>query len=144
MKRHFDNMEEMIVKDENHFEVLKYVITYFVTKLFENHSFHKMLAREMSFDKKSTLYEMMKGRMIRNRENLLHLLRSGQRKGVFRKADNELLISSIFSLISYIAINEKMMKGILNIPANESLYTDKMKERVINHIYSLTEFYLKP
>jgi AcrR family transcriptional regulator len=144
MKQHYDSMEEMIVKDENHFEVLKYIITSFVKKLFANHCFHKMLVREMSFDKKSALYEMMKSRMSRNREMILHLFKSGQRKGVFRKVDNELLMSSIFSFISYVAINEKLMKVVLNVPDDESFYSGKMKERIINHLYSMTESYLKP
>ena len=145
MKANYDSIEDMVIlKDEkNHLEVLKKYISIYVNKLFSNHFFHKMLVREMSFQKKSVLFEIMKPRMRRNRENLLKLLKNGQRKGVFRKVDNELVICTIFSLISYAAINECMMRIMLNVPDNESLYSEKTQKRITDHLYSVTESHLK-
>jgi AcrR family transcriptional regulator len=143
MKVNYDSIEELVLKDENHFDVLKRVIAVYVTKLFTNHLFHKMTSREMSFRKKSVLLEIMKPRIRRNREIILKLLKNGQRKGVFRKVDNELVICGIFGLISYVALNECMMNVMLNIPESESPYSEKTQKRVIDHLYSITESYLK-
>lgn len=122
-------------------EKIKMAIDYYVDKVFSGSSFHKILHREMMLKQRSELHSGIADILIKNAGEVRKLIFEGQKKGVFRKVDLDLVIVSIIGTINQCTMSEIMTMKLLKM-GNGNIFDDRHKKRLKNYLKELTLSYL--
>lgn len=121
------------------------LINLWVERIFGNFRFHRVLSREISLQQRSAFNKIISDIMLGNFEEVKKLILDGQKKKSFRKVDVELTIATMIGTISKVAQSSFLSCRILDIaPDKNSIFEDKHKERLKQHLKDLMRAHLLP
>ena len=125
-------------------EKLLLVVERYASRILCNHTFHKMMHRELSLPQRPEMFTTIKNAMLENMLVIEEIINDGIEQGAFRKVDVRMLIATVMGTISNVAISpSKVTSGTgldLNVKKDRKIIT----ERLITHLQDLVTIYLTP
>ncbi|MFP5079303.1 TetR/AcrR family transcriptional regulator [Pedobacter sp. JCM 36344] len=125
-------------------EKLLLVVERYASRILCNHTFHKMMHRELSLPQRPEMFTTIKNAMLENMLVIEEIINDGIEQGSFRKVDVRMLIATVMGTISNVAISpSKVTSGTgldLNVKKDRKIIT----ERLITHLQDLVTIYLTP
>jgi len=125
-------------------EKLLKLIDGYATKILSNHSFHKMMHRELSLPHRPEMFLKIKNSMAENLVIIEQIINGGINDGSFRKVDVRMLIATIMGTISNVAISPSKITYGTALDINNTADRKVITERLINHLKDLIIAYLTP
>ncbi|RZK58681.1 MAG: TetR/AcrR family transcriptional regulator [Pedobacter sp.] len=113
-------------------EKLLKVVEQYVTRIFSNITFHKMMHRELSLTQRPEMFSQIRDAMASNRMVIESILEKGIEEGHFRNVDVRMSILTIMGTISMVAISPT--KAIDNIDINDEKQKEVLRLRLIAHL----------
>lgn len=125
-------------------EKLLLVVERYASRILCNHTFHKMMHRELSLPQRPEMFTTIKNAMLENMLVIEEIINDGIEQGAFRKVDVRMLIATVMGTISNVAISpSKVTSGTgldLNVKKDRKIIT----ERLVTHLQDLVTIYLTP
>lgn len=138
-------VREAILENEGEFEVLDKMVDAYFTFFTSKHAFQKCLYREMSLTKDSPMVEFAVQHIIRNRQKLAEFMEACIAKGIFRKVDVYLTISTFTGLLFHTIYAEDFALKMMNEdPKETSIFSEKIQNRLKIFIKDFLSVHLKP
>jgi AcrR family transcriptional regulator len=133
----------LLNRDEKHdpFKKVEMAIHYYVDRIFSNPCFHKILHRELMLKQRSDLHVPISEILFRNANEVRTLIREGERKGVFKKVDEDLIIASVIGTITQVTLSETMSRKLLKITDGD-VFSERTKKRLKKYLNDLIRSYL--
>jgi AcrR family transcriptional regulator len=124
---------------------IEMLVDLYVDKIYDNHSFHKILQREIALQQRSQMHEAIAEIMLRNVHEMRKMIEEGQRKKIFRKKiDIECTIASMIGTISQVTKSSMLACKMINLnPDTNSIFDEKNKTRVKKHLRDLLKNHLQ-
>ncbi|MBV6438833.1 MAG: TetR/AcrR family transcriptional regulator [Haliscomenobacteraceae bacterium CHB4] len=123
-------------------EKLLATVDMYAEKLFEGYNFHRIIMREMSLSQRPKLVNAITDHFA----NVLSVIRGfileGQDKGMFRPADVELTIATVFGSFSTLIGQGKLMCIMLGEDCEDNIYSAKGRARFTDHLKDLLRLHL--
>ncbi len=113
-------------------EKLLKVVEQYVTRIFSNITFHKMMHRELSLTQRPEMFGQIKDAMASNRMVIEKIIEKGIADGSFRNVDVRMSILTIMGTISLVAISPT--KAIDNIDMDNEEQKEVLRKRLIAHL----------
>ena len=123
-------------KDIHPWEKMEIVIDFYIEKIFSNRCFHRILHREMTLQQRPELNEAIAKILLKNRLEVIKIIKEGQRKKVFKDIDVELTLASIIGTISHVAHSVKQ------IQIDDDKDDEKMKKCLKKHLKEMIKKHL--
>ncbi|MEP7128236.1 MAG: hypothetical protein ABI729_05185, partial [Chitinophagales bacterium] len=79
--------------------------------------------------------------LIRNSQEMKKLIYAGQKQGLFRKVDADLLVVSIVGTINQCSMSKTMTGKLLKL-GNGSIFDSRPKKRLKNYLKDIVRSYL--
>jgi len=138
------DVSKLALDQIDHWDILDTFIDKHVEKIFNNSSFHCMMFRETTFHNREDVNELWFSYLKQHHEFFTKILRNGNKKGVFRKVDEELTLLTIISTISRMVMTQWFNNRLLNSDSKDQLTPDVLKKRIKKHLTDLMHAHLKP
>jgi AcrR family transcriptional regulator len=135
---------KLVFEQIDHWEILDQFIDIHVEKIFNNATFHCMMFRETTFHNREEVNELWFSYLKKHHDFFSKFLRSGYKKGLFRKVDEELTMLTIISTISRLVMTHRFNSHLLNADTKEQLTPEALKKRLKKHLTELMHAHLKP
>jgi len=121
-------------------EKIELIIDYYVDKIFSNRCFHRILHREMTLQQRPELNENISKILAKNRNEVIKIIKEGQKNGDFKQVDAEYTMASLVGTISHIV----HVSGIdlLSASSINKSAEEKMKVRLKKHLRELLKAHL--
>lgn len=113
-------------------EKLLKVVEQYVTRIFSNITFHKMMHRELSLAQRPEMFSQIKDALANNRLVIEKIIEDGIEEGHFRKVDVRMSIVTIMGTISMVAITPTKAED--NIDMNDEKQKEALRLRLIAHL----------
>jgi AcrR family transcriptional regulator len=113
-------------------EKLLKVVEQYVTRIFSNITFHKMMHRELSLTQRPEMFSQIKDAMASNRMVIEKIIENGIAEGSFRNVDVRMSILTIMGTISLVAISPS--KAIDDIDINDEKQKEVLRKRLVAHL----------
>jgi len=124
-------------------EKINKVIEEYVTRIFSQPAFHRIIYREMLLHMRPDMHKAIISILARNSGMVKGIIEEGIRKKVFRKVDPELTIASILGTINQVMLSGPLCSMLMNKDEDYVPYSDEaFKKRVIKHLQKLMEAHL--
>jgi len=124
-------------------EKIERIIDAYITKLFTNRKFHRVLHQEMMLNQRESLSQAIVEILYPNTLIIKKVIDNGTKKGVFRKVDAPLVIASIIGTINQVLLSKRMCIKLLDKQADYIPYEDpRFAKRLGDHLKQLMHFYL--
>lgn len=140
-KEHLNNISH---SDGTCMEKLLKVVEEYAKRILRNHTFHKMMHRELSLPQRPEMFSNIENAMAENQLVIETIVNDGIDNGSFRQIDVRMLILTLMGTISKVAISPaKITSGTgldINNPKDRKVITD----RLIAHLKDLITIYLTP
>jgi AcrR family transcriptional regulator len=119
------------------------VVSLIVDRIFTNPLFHKMVHREISLQQRSGMNDRIVNILLKNIEQVKKMIQDGIKKKVFRNADVELVICSLFSTTSQVAQSSAFSEKLLGLKIGISeKQNEQIRMRLKNYLCDLLKHYL--
>jgi AcrR family transcriptional regulator len=92
-----------------------------VDRIFSNPGFHKLIHREMSLEQRSEMSHNIVNVLMLNIGEIRKIIHEGIKQGVFRKADTDMLLLTVFSATSQVAQSSLFSARILGRRESKNL-----------------------
>jgi AcrR family transcriptional regulator len=139
-----DALEE-IVNDKSLSEIEKIdsIIDSYVSRLFTNRIFHRVIHQEMMLNQRESLQQSIVNILFPNSLVIKSVIESGIKKGSFKKVDSALVIATLIGTINQVLLSRKMCNKLLDKDEDYVPYEDvKFKKRISDHLKELLHSYL--
>jgi AcrR family transcriptional regulator len=139
-----DILEE-IANDKNLSEIekLEHITDSYVTRLFSNRKFHRIIHHELMLNEREGLQDMIVSILFPNSLIIKSIIETGIKKGVFKKVDSLLVVATIIGTINQVLLSKKFCNKHLNKEDDYIPYEDaKFKKRVSDYLKDLIHSYL--
>src|SRR5450432_660108 len=105
-----------IVKNTAYTDIEKvdHIIDAYITKLFSNRKFHRVLHQEMMLSQRDTLQQGIVNILYPNSLIIKNVIEAGMKKGTFRKVDAAMVIATIIGTINQVLLSKRMCNKLLN------------------------------
>ncbi|TCC93834.1 TetR/AcrR family transcriptional regulator [Pedobacter frigiditerrae] len=113
-------------------EKLLKVVEQYVTRIFSNITFHKMMHRELSLTQRPEMFGQIKDAMASNRMVIEKIIENGIAEGSFRNVDVRMSILTIMGTISMVAISPTKAED--NIDMNDEKQKEVLRKRLVAHL----------
>ena len=113
-------------------EKLMKVVDRYVSRIFSNITFHKMMHRELSLNQRPEVFRQIKEAMANNRSVIEKIIENGIAEGYFRKVDVRMSILTIMGTISLIAISPTKADDTIDM-TNEN-QKEALRKRLVAHL----------
>jgi len=139
-----DMLEEIVNNsDLSEIEKLDRIIDSYVTRLFSNRKFHRVIHHEMMLNERETLQNTIVNLLYPNTLLIKGVIETGIKKGVFKKVDSVLVIATMIGTINQVLLSKKFCNKLLSKEDGYVPYEDpKFKKRVSDHLKDLMHSYL--
>lgn len=118
-------------------------LTSFADRMICNNPFQKIIYRELTIAKRSSLNDSIIEMLMNNTYELKKIITDGIANGSFNDVDAEMLIATLFGTKVYIVNSSIIASKILNKDlTDEHVMTNEIKPRLINHLRKLLQVYL--
>lgn len=125
-------------------EKLLKVVDGYATRILCNHTFHKMMHRELSLSQRPEMFITIKNAMAENLLVIQHIIEDGIEDGSFKKVDVKMLIATVMGTISYVAISPSKITSGTTLDINNKEDRKIITDRLITHLKDLITIYLTP
>ncbi|WP_316770280.1 TetR/AcrR family transcriptional regulator [Pedobacter frigiditerrae] len=113
-------------------EKLLKVVEQYVSRIFSNITFHKMMHRELSLTQRPEMFGQIRDAMASNRMVIEKIIENGIAEGSFRNVDVRMSILTIMGTISMIAISPTKAED--NIDMNDEKQKEALRKRLVAHL----------
>jgi len=113
-------------------EKLLKVVEQYVSRIFSNITFHKMMHRELSLTQRPEMFGQIRDAMASNRMVIEKIIENGIAEGSFRNVDVRMSILTIMGTISMIAISPTKAED--NIDMNDQKQKEALRKRLVAHL----------
>jgi AcrR family transcriptional regulator len=139
-----DVLEEIVNnKKLSEIEKLEQIVDSYVSRLFTNRKFHRIIYHEMMLSQREELQNAIVNILSPNSIIIKSVIEAGIKKGIFRKVDSSLLIATIIGTINQVLLSKKFCNKLLSKDDDYVPYDDpKFKKRVSGHLKDLVHAYL--
>ncbi|MEP6750935.1 MAG: TetR family transcriptional regulator [Bacteroidota bacterium] len=121
------------------------IIDTYISKLFTNRKFHRVLHQEMMLSQRETLQHSIVEILYPNSLIIKNVIEAGVKKGSFRKVDASMVIATIIGTINQVLLSKKMCNKLLNKEDSYIPYDDaKFAKRLSDHLKQLMQAHLLP
>lgn len=130
-------------KSEDPMDKINKLIDLYIDRFLSPDPFHKIIHREISLKQRSTVHLKILQILIQNTNEIKQMVDYGQKKGVFRKSDTELMISTIIGTLNHITLSNKFTSHLLHKKAEGTKKAESQhKIRVKKYLNELVKNYL--
>jgi AcrR family transcriptional regulator len=137
-------LEEIVNnKSLSEIEKIDCIIDSYVSRLFTNRIFHRVIHQEMMLNQRESLQQAIVNILFPNSLVIKSVIESGMKKGVFKKVDSALVIATLIGTINQVLLSRKMCNKLLDKDEDYVPYEDvKFKKRISDHLKELLHSYL--
>lgn len=132
---------ELLLKDESLAPLEKFyaLADYYIERIVQKQHFHKIMVYEQMREKNPALMEMITGVKKENSESITKLIKDGQKKGVFKKeVDVIMLMNTLIGTITQTFVNKGYYQHHYNLQhLSDEALQEKLKKKVSNHIKTI-------
>lgn len=125
-------------------EKLLKVVEGYATRILCNHTFHKMMHRELSLPQRPEMFSNIENAMAENQLVIETIVNAGITDGSFRQIDVRMLILTLMGTISKVAISPAKITSGTGLDINNPRDRKVITERLIAHLKDLITIYLTP
>jgi AcrR family transcriptional regulator len=126
-------------------EKIERIIDAYISKLFANRKFHRVLHQEMMLSQREILQQSIVDILYPNSLIIKNVIEAGMKKGVFRKVDAPMVIATIIGTINQVLLSKKMCNKLLNKEDGYIPYDDaKFAKRLSDHLKQMMQTHLLP
>jgi AcrR family transcriptional regulator len=136
---------EEIVNDKSLSEIEKIdrIIDSYISRLFTNRIFHRVIHQEMMLNQRESLQQTIVNVLFPNSLVIRGVIESGIKKGTFKKVDSALVIATLVGTINQVLLSKRMCNRLLDKDEDYVPYEDaKFKKRISDHLKELLRSYL--
>jgi AcrR family transcriptional regulator len=139
-----DILEEIVNNDKlTEIEKIDRIIDSYVTRLFSNRKFHRIIHHELMINERGVLQDAIVKLLTPNSFIIRNVIDAGIKKGTFKKVDSLLVVATIVGTINQVLLSKKFCNKCLNKEEEYVPYEDpKFKKRVSDHLKDLMRSYL--
>ena len=139
-----DMLEEIVNnKDLSEIEKLDRIIDSYVTRLFSNRKFHRVIHHELMLNEREVLQDAIVNILFPNSLLLRGVVDAGIKNGTFKKVDSLLVMATIVGTINQVLLSKKFCNKQLNKDDDYVPYEDaKFRKRISDHLKDLMHSYL--
>ncbi|RZK81667.1 MAG: TetR/AcrR family transcriptional regulator, partial [Pedobacter sp.] len=144
-KRIQDFKEELVIisnKPLPTLEKLMEVIEGYALRVMNNHTFHKMMQRELSLPQRPEMYLTIKNAMADNMTVIENIIHQGITEGSFRNVDVKMVIATVMGTISNVAVSPAKITSGTGLDINNKKDRKAITERLITHLKDMVTIYL--
>lgn len=124
-------------------EKIDRIIDAYISKLFTNRKFHRVLHQEMMLSQRESLAQAIVEILYPNSLIIKGVIEAGMKKGVFGKVDPPLVIASIVGTINQILLSKRMCIKLLDKAPDYVPYDDpRFAKRLSDHLKQLMHAHL--
>ena len=137
-------LEEIVNNDKlTEIEKIDRIIDTYVTRLFSNRKFHRIIHHELMINERGVLQDAIIKLLTPNSFIIRNVIDAGIKKGTFKKVDSLLVVATIVGTINQVLLSKKFCNKCLNKEDEYVPYEDaKFKKRVSDHLKDLMRSYL--
>ncbi|MDX2282491.1 MAG: TetR/AcrR family transcriptional regulator [Saprospiraceae bacterium] len=139
-----EKLEEIMLQTTDPWERIARTIDVYVDSMISNHSFSRVITREMSTRQRPDNVKLIVEHVSKNMHIIRGFIEDGQASGQFRAVDNNLTLASFFGTMSTIINNTGIMCKLSGELDETVIYTEVYKDRVRAHLKSLLGHHLLP
>jgi AcrR family transcriptional regulator len=119
------------------------LIEFYVDKVMNNYRFHCIMTQQYNAIRSDEIKTLITNIKLRNLEQVKKVIADGQRKGIFRKVDVELTISSIMGTLTHVTNSRAFYCQLFKIDeTDEAGYRKKISPRLKVHLKQLIRAHL--
>ena len=139
-----DILEEIVNNQKlTEIEKVDRIIDSYVTRLFSNRKFHRIIHHELMINERGVLQDAIVNLLTPNSFIIRNVIDAGIKKGTFKKVDSLLVVATIVGTINQVLLSKKFCNKCLNKEDEYVPYDDaKFKKRVSDHLKDLMHSYL--
>ncbi|HXS55336.1 MAG TPA: TetR family transcriptional regulator [Hanamia sp.] len=124
-------------------EKMDIVIDKTIERKFSSHSFHHLMHRELSLEKRPNMKDKISDILLKNMHAVKKIIQKGIDDGEFRQVDIELTMATLLGTIHYLLTSDIICRKILSKPKGFSPFLNKkLKERLSVHTKQLMRAHL--
>lgn len=123
------------------FSKIEMAIDLYVDRISTFPHFHKILHHELMLKQRNKMHDAIADILIRNSQEMKKLIYAGQKQGLFRKVDADLLVVSIVGTINQCSMSKTMTGKLLKL-GNGSIFDSRPKKRLKNYLKDIVRSYL--
>jgi AcrR family transcriptional regulator len=137
-------LEEIVAnKSLSPIEKMDLIIEGYVSKLFTNRKFHRVIHQEMMLSQRESLQQAIVDILYPNSALIKSVIEDGIKKGAFKKVDAPLVIATLVGTINQVLLSRKMCNKLLNKEDAYVPYDDpRFRKRMSEHLTQLIHSYL--
>jgi AcrR family transcriptional regulator len=139
-----EKLEDIMAQTKDPWERIARTVDIYVDSMFSNHSFSRVITREMSTRQRPDNVKLIVEHISKNMRIIRGFIEEGQASGQFRDVDNNLTLASFFGTLTTMISNTGMMCMLTGEVDEAVIYTEKYKDRVRAHLKSMLNHHLIP
>ncbi len=139
-----EKLEEIMAQTTDPWERIARTVDIYVDSMFSNHSFSRVITREMSTRQRPDNVKLIVEHISKNMRIIRGFMEEGQASGQFRDVDNNLTLASFFGTLTTMINNTGMMCMLSGEVDEAVIYTERYKDRVRAHLKSMLNHHLIP
>ena len=136
---------EEVARDEQTepMEKMFKLIDFYVERILGSHRFHNIISRHFSTLPTSDLKETLINMKQKNIDQIRKIVDDGVQRGVFRKVDLEMTMSSIIGTITQMTLSKDFYCRVLGIVVKDpNEFTPELTDRLKNHLKDMISRHL--
>ena len=127
----------------SHMEKIDQVIVCYVTRLFSNRKFHRVISQELMLAQREELQQYILNMMYNNNLLIRKIIEDGISEGTFNPVDPQLTLSTLVGTLNQLLLSKSLCLKLFNKAPDYVPYEDEdFKERVILHLQHLMHSFL--
>ncbi|MES2455038.1 MAG: TetR/AcrR family transcriptional regulator [Bacteroidota bacterium] len=125
-------------------EKLLKVVEGYANRVLCNHTFHKMMHRELSLPQRPEMFSNIENAMAENQAVIEGIINEGIADGSVRQADTQMMILTLMGTISKVAVSPAKITSGTGLDINNKKDRKVITERLTAHLKDLIIVYLTP
>ena len=125
-------------------EKLLKVVEGYANRVLCNHTFHKMMHRELSLPQRPEMFSNIENAMAENQAVIEGILNEGIKDGSFRQVDTRMMILTLMGTISKVAVSPAKITSGTGLDINNEKDRKVITDRLTTHLKDLIIVYLTP
>jgi AcrR family transcriptional regulator len=125
-------------------EKLLKVVDGYANRVLCNHTFHKMMHRELSLPQRPEMFSNIENAMAENQTVIENIIENGIADGSFRQVDVRMMILTLMGAISKVAVSPSKITSGTGLDINNKKDRKVITDRLTAHLKDLITIYLTP
>lgn len=110
----------------------------YIERISQKQQFHKIMVYEQMLEKNTVITEMLSELKKENTEYITKLIKDGQKKGVFKKdIDIVMLMNTLIGTVSQTFLNKNNYKVYYNLQLTDEALQERLRKKLSNHIKTI-------